>query len=401
VSGNAAARRSIAALCVALFAMAVSLSFVFAILPPIGRTMGLSELQLGLVVAPAALVFVLANWTWGLVVDRIGRRPAILAATSAAAADTAAFGLIVEHRLAGQLSVSATFMLLCALRILLGALAGGFLPAAQACVADVTAPPERMRGLAAIGTGFALGMVTEPGIAALLSAAGASVPFYAVAGLAALASLLVLAAVPEPRRQRRAAEGSAGRSAWRTLWPLLAVVCLVYTAYGILLQVTGFRLQDALALPALAAAQRTGLALMGAAVGLVATQMLLARLGLPTAIRQKALGTGLLVTLCAMMLLGWAAAFALQLIGMALFGIGMGAVLPSALGQLTVVAEKAGDQGRVGGLSGAAQGLGMVLGPLAGALSYGVDGRAPYAIALVLLALALAVMRQARHPPPG
>jgi len=44
-----------------LFAMAVSLSFVFAVLPPIGRGLGLSELQLGMVVAPAALVFVLAN----------------------------------------------------------------------------------------------------------------------------------------------------------------------------------------------------------------------------------------------------------------------------------------------------------------------------------------------------
>src|SRR5262249_60632063 len=99
MSRNAAARRSIAALCVALFAMAVSLSFVFAILPPIGRSLGLSELQLGLVVAPAALVFVLANWTWGLVVDRIGRRPAILAATSAAAVVTAAVGLSAERPL--------------------------------------------------------------------------------------------------------------------------------------------------------------------------------------------------------------------------------------------------------------------------------------------------------------
>jgi hypothetical protein len=182
---------------------------------------------------------------------------------------------------------------------------------------------------------------------------------------------------------------------------MLAIVCLIYTAYGILLQVTGFRLQDALALSALAAAQRTGLALMAAAVGLVGTQMLLARIGLPLAIRRKALGAGLALAFCAMVLLGWGEGFALQLIGLALFGVGMGAVLPSALGELTLVAEKAGDQGRVGGLSGAAQGSGIVLGPLAGAVSYGFDSRAPYAIGLVLLALALAVMRQARHPPPG
>ena len=394
-------RRPMVALFAALFAMAVSLSFVFAILPPIGRSLGLSELQLGLIVAPAALVFVLANAVWGLVIDRMGRKPAILAATSAAALVTAAFGLVVEGRLAAELSVAATFLLLCVLRLLLGALAGGFLPAAQACVADLTAPSERTRGLAAIGTGFALGMVTGPGIAALFSTAGVAVPFYAVAGLAAVASVLVLAVLPEPRRDRAAKSTAVGRSAWSLLWPLLAIVGLVYTAYGVLLQVTGFRLQDAFALSALAAAQRTGLALMVAAAGLVGTQMMLARLSLPTAAARMTLHIGVLLALCAMVPLGWSDAFVLQLLGMALFGIGMGAVLPSALGLLTLAAEQAGDQGRVGGLSGAAQGLGMVLGPLAGAVSYGMDRRAPYAIGVVLLAVAFVVMRWARRPPPG
>jgi MFS family permease len=394
-------RRPIAALFVALFAMAVSLSFVFAILPPIGRSLGLSELQLGLIVAPAALVFVVANAAWGLVIDRTGRKPAILAATSAAALVTAAFGMIVERRLQAQLSVSTTFLLLCVLRVLLGALAGGFLPAAQACVADLTAPSQRTRGLAAIGTGFALGMVTGPGIAALFSAAGAAVPFYAVAGLAAAASVLVLMVLPEPRRNRPAPNTAAGRSAWGLLWPLLAIVGLVYTAYGVLLQVTGFRLQDAFDLSALAAAQHTGLALMLAAAGLVATQMLLARLRLPPAASRTTLRVGLLLALCAMATLGGSDAFALQLAGMALFGVGMGAVLPAVLGLLTLAADTAGDQGRVGGLSGAAQGLGMVLGPLAGAATYGVDRRAPYAIGLALLAVGLAVTRSARHPAPG
>jgi MFS family permease len=168
-----------------------------------------------------------------------------------------------------------------------------------------------------------------------------------------------------------------------------------------LLQVTGFRLQDAFDLPALAAAQRTGAALMLAAAGLVAMQISLARLHLTTDVSRATLRIGLLLALCAMALLGWSDLFALQLAGMALFGIGMGAVVPSALGLLTLAADATGDQGRVGGLSGAAQGLGMVLGPLAGAGFYGTDHRLPYAIGLALLAAALAVARPARHPRPG
>lgn len=251
---------SLAALFAALFAMAVNLSFVFAILPPIGRTLGLSALQLALVVAPAALVFVLASAAWSVAIDRLGRKPAVLITTSTAALVPAAFGVVVEQRLESALSAGATFGLLCALRLLLGAAAGGFLPAAQACVADLTVPAQRTRALATIGIGFALGMVTGPGLAALFSALGPTAPFYAVAALAALATLLVLAVLPEPHRHRPDGSRAVGRSDWTALWPLLAIVGLVYSAYGVLLQVTGFRLQDALALSAEAATQRTGLA---------------------------------------------------------------------------------------------------------------------------------------------
>jgi MFS family permease len=155
-----------------------------------------------LVVAPAALVFVLANAALGVAIDRLGRKPAILIATSTAALVTAAFGIVVEQRLASVLSARATFVLLCALRLLLGAAAGGFLPAAQACVADLTVPSQRTRGLAAIGIGFALGMVAGLGLAALFSALSPTAPFYAVAALAALATLLVLAVLPEPLQHR-------------------------------------------------------------------------------------------------------------------------------------------------------------------------------------------------------
>jgi hypothetical protein len=48
---------------------------------------------------------------------------------------------------------------------------------------------------------------------------------------------------------------------------------------------------------------------------------------------------------------------------------------------LTHRAQKAGDQTRISGLSGAAQGLGMVIGPLLGASSYRANPHAPYWIA--------------------
>jgi MFS family permease len=60
-------------------------------------------------------------------------------------------------------------------------------------------------------------------------------------------------------------------------------------------------------------------------------------------------------------------------------------ILPATLGLLTVIAEAAGDQGKIGGWSGAAQGLGLVFGPLAGSVGYQLGQAVPYRIGFLLL----------------
>lgn len=378
-------------LSLALFAMAVSLSFVFAVLPPIGRDLGLSELQVGLIVAPAALVFVIANGVWGLLIDRIGRKPVVVTAIVAATLTTAAFGWIVQARLVGSVSVTAAFALLCTCRIGLGALAGGFLPAAQALIADTTPPEHRTRGLAIIGAGFALGTVVGPGIASAFSGYSPVAPFYVVAVLTGAAALIVAFVLPGQHSKTGPRPPVSGRTGVGQLWPLLAIVIFVYTAYGILLHVTGFRLQDQFALSGPQAAGRTGIALMMAAAGLVAAQVIIARSRMSTHQSVLALLAGSLAAFVAMALLWRGGGFPEQLFGLGLFGIGLGTVLPSSLGLLTVMAEPAGDQGRVGGFSGAAQGLGMFFGPLASAVSYRSNHAFPYLVGLALLALVIAL----------
>lgn len=379
---------SLATLVFALFAMSVSMSFVFAVLPPIGRDLGLSELQLSLIVSPAALVFVLANGFWGGASERLGRKPVILIAITAAALATLVFGWVIDARQSGAITVMATFLLLAGCRIALGALAGGLMPAAQAFVADRTSSDKRTSAIAVIGAGFALGMVMGPGVAAATSGLGATAPFYIVGTLAALAAVVVLLVLSEPRHERPNRDAVKGRTGFGRVWALLAVVVLAFTSYGILLQVTGFRMQDQFGLSGTEAAQRAGIALMVAAAGLVATQIVVSRLHLSAKHGELALVYGALIMLCGMGALAVVTAFAAQLVAMGAFGIGMGLVLPTALGLLTVVAEAAGDQGRVGGWSGAAQGLGLVFGPLAGAVVYRFGQAAPYVVGFALLLVA-------------
>jgi MFS family permease len=382
-------RLPMALLAFALFAMAVSNSFVFAVLPPIARDLGLSEVRTALVVAPAALVFVVANGIWGLLIDRIAPRRAIVAAVGAAAVATAAFGWIVAARFDGALSAAGTFYLLMATRLCLGALSGGLLPAAQSLVARLTVAALRTRAMAAIGAGFALGMVAGPGVAAALSGFGATVPFFGVAALAAAATLAVAAGLGRPRTGGPSGIQAQGRTPLQRLAPLLAIVVLVYTSYGILLQVTGFRMRDAFGLGAGDAAAWTGIALMAAAAGLVVAQITIARARLSARHGATVLLLGAAIALGAMALSAVTAGLAMALAGAGLFGIGAGMALPAALALLTMAADAAGDQGRVGGFSGAAQGLGLVFGPLAGAAAYRFAPATPYLLGAALLAVAI------------
>jgi MFS family permease len=378
----------LATLFFAQFAMSVSMSFVFAVLPPMGRDLGLSELQLGLIVSPAALVFVFASGVWGALSERLGRKPMIVVAVTAAMLATLAFGWIIEARLSGFISVTTLFLLLAVCRIVLGALAGGLLPAVQAYVAETTTPDSRTSALAVTGAGFALGLVMGPGIAAAASSLGVTAPFYIIGGLACVATVVVLFTLTEHKHESSPTKGRKPATRFTRLWALLAILLLAFTSYSILLQITGFRMQDQFALPGPEAARRAGIALMVAAAGLVATQIAVARLRLSVKRSGQALLVGAGFMVFGMGVLGLVSDYGQQLGAMTLFGVGMGMVLPSTLSLLTVIAQDSGDQGRVGGWSGAAQGLGLVFGPLAGSIVYRLEHAAPYSVGFVLLVIA-------------
>ncbi len=72
---------------------------------------------------------------------------------------------------------------------------------------------------------------------------------------------------------------------------------------------------------------------------------------------------------------------------MAFVGFGLGLILPSTMTQLTLIAEGIGDQARLGGLGGFAQGMGLVIGPVLGVLTYKVNGLAPFLLGAALLTI--------------
>ena len=57
-----------------LFTVGLGQSFVFVIVPPLARDLGLSEVQISLVFAFSAIAWALTSASWGRASDKYGRR---------------------------------------------------------------------------------------------------------------------------------------------------------------------------------------------------------------------------------------------------------------------------------------------------------------------------------------
>lgn len=165
------------------------------------------------------------------------------------------------------------------------------------------------------------------------------------------------------------------------------------TTYAVLQATTGLRLQDTLGLAPEQAAGRAGATLTAASLAMVIAQgLLVGRLDWPPHRLMMAGGAISLVSLVAMAVLPGYVALLAGLCGM---GLGLGLLLPGNLAALSLVTG-AGAQGKVAGINAIGQGLGMVLGPIAGTALFQKSPLAPSFggavwVAAICLLTALAV----------
>ena len=369
-------------LLIANMACTMAMMAFVALIGPIARTLGLATWQAGAAVTVAGVIWMLLARPWGQASDRLGRRRVLLLGTAGFTVAYWALCLFIDTALQVLPSAALAFAGLVIGRGLIGAFYAALPVAGAALIADNIAPQYRARTLATLGAANAVGLVIGPALAALLARHSLSLPFYAMAILPMLAFLVLLLKLKRQELHLKQPPRPVRLTDPRLRRPLLvAFVAMVSVSVA---QITvGFFALDRLGMGPAEAAQTAGIALTMVGVALIVAQLLVRKLQWPP-LRMIAVGASISAV-------GFAtAAFATSatLLSACFFvsACGMGWVFP-AFSALAANAMDASEQGATAGSIGAAQGLGVVVGPLAGTLIYAVDPRLPYLIVAAMLLL--------------
>lgn len=365
-------------------------SFLAAGLGVAGRSVGLTEIDVGIILSGGALAAVLAAPAWGYVSETASRRRLMLLAipmvTLAPAAMAGAFWL------APVLPVVTVLVLLALARLVQALFGAALVPVAQSYVAELTVPGRRVSGMGLLSMAVSLGALCGAVLLWTTAGFGFVTGLVTVAILCAVSFFIALAYLPETRGTKVAAP-EEGVVPMARIWPNFVITFFGFLAYTLVQPMLGYRLMDRLGLEAADAAGQAGFLLTSSALALIVAQTIVAIRQRWNAVAMLRVGgiaalAGSVALIHAQDVLGLALA-------MAAVGIALGFMLPANLAVISL-ATGSGAQGKVGGINMAARSLGVAGGPLLGAWLYSMSPDAPFwaAAAMVAVVLLLALLPQ-------
>ena len=228
-----------------LFSVGLGQSFVFVIVPPLARDLGMTEIQISLVFAFSAIAWALTSASWGRASDRYGRRNIAMLGLIGYAASLVTMItplFLVEKNI---LDVVFLFPLLIFGRLLNGLLGSATRPAAFAYVADNSSRDKRTVKFARLESSFLLGTVAGPLIGGFLILITKETPFYVFSFIALIASIGIYFNIDNTSSHKKTIEPSE-KISWlsKSIWPFLALASIASLTQASLLQSIGFFIFD-------------------------------------------------------------------------------------------------------------------------------------------------------------
>jgi len=166
------------------FTEVLGFSSVMPILPFLGLSLGLSALQVGLILSIFSFCQLFASPITGKLSDRYGRKPLLLFSQT-----STLIGFIL-------LGMATNVWILVAARFVDGLL-GSNMTVSQAYISDVTDHKQRTKIYGYSSAIFGAGLIFGPVIGGVLSTINFSVPMFFAAGVSLLSIVLVILFLPE------------------------------------------------------------------------------------------------------------------------------------------------------------------------------------------------------------
>ncbi len=377
------------ALLVSLVSVGMGFTVLFPVLAPLGREIGLSEIQITSIIAASSLTVFLTSPIWGRVSDHRGRKRVMLVGLFGFTAGTVLFNSVLYAGMIGALTGGLLFVTLVVSRMTHAAMMSATMPAANAYMADITSPATRTKGMGAAGAANNLGAILGPAVAGLAMFSMLT-PLWVMAGVALLNGLYVWRFLPEPPRYVPATRTARMRYTDPRILPFVIVGVLMFSGTALVQQTLGFRFQDTLGLSAGETARTFGFAMMlSAACSLIAQGFIVQRLSWPPFTMLRVAMPLLIVAFTIMALADsqlWLS------IAMMFLGFGMGIAGPAFMAGASLAVSPQ-EQGAVAGVAGSCGPLGFTLGPLAGGVLYEINPALPYAVAAAVYVVLFMSMR--------
>lgn len=384
----------------ALLSTSIGQSIVITLLPALGRSAGLSELQVALILSSSSVVFVLGAYFWGDVGARWGRCRVLLIGMGGYTLGTLVFTGVFYLGLTGGLTGVSLLLTLLLARSLQSSIMSATPPSVLGLTVAISTPQTQVKDISRVTAANTLGQVLGPALAGALVVLGLLVPIYAVIALTLLTWILLVLKLPSHHLDRptdtpmnsllvsvnsseigtRSFFGNPGLFYVLTASMLFCAMAMIY-------QTLGFFFMDMFGKTPQQAAQVAGFAAMVTALVSFVVQFLLIQ-RLPFSGTQLLL-LGLLSLVAGLLLLAFSSGVAMIYLAMTLIGLGMGLAYPTA----TATAVSSGNtrqQSQNTGLVSAAPALGFIVGPLLAATVYPLQPHYPFVLAAMLLAGLLA-----------
>jgi len=377
-------------LIIGLIIYGAGFSLLYIIFAPLSRSIGLSTNQFGILIAISNVTLVFSSFYWGKKSQSMGRKPVFIIGLFSYALAYALFAFGIQLGLWGLFATWQLFSILFVIRLIYGGLIGGIQPAAVAYISDSTEGEHRTQGMALIGMSSGIGTMIGPAVGGGLAFVHPLFPLYFGAALAIIGGLLAMKFLIEPnqRLQTRPVQIHNLKFYDKRIMPYLigwAVAFLVFTGTQV---IAAFFIEDRLGVTGYnEIIKATSIALLSMALATTLMQaVVLQIINIPARILLR-----LCFLIFGFVLFSIPHIETLNYYYLSFAGIGVAfSMITPGLNSAATLSVEEHEQGEVAGLLSAAPVVGMIFGPVIGALLYNINPNYPFffgSLAVIVLGI--------------